>query len=29
MYAGGTKGVFVETAKADFKELYRALVGSQ
>ena len=26
---GGTKGVFVETAKADFNELYRALVGSK
>jgi roadblock/LC7 domain-containing protein len=26
---GGTKRVFVETAKADFNELYRALVGSK
>jgi roadblock/LC7 domain-containing protein len=26
---GGTKGVFVETAKADFNELYRVLVGSK
>jgi roadblock/LC7 domain-containing protein len=25
---GGTESVFVETAKADFNELYRALVGS-
>ena len=24
---GGNQGVFVETAKADFNELYRALVG--
>ena len=24
---GGNKGVFAETAKADFNELYRALVG--
>jgi len=24
---GGTKGVFVETAKADFNELFRLLVG--
>ncbi|MGA9365131.1 MAG: hypothetical protein WBW16_12270 [Bacteroidota bacterium] len=27
--AGGTKGVFVETARADFNELYRTLVGSK
>lgn len=26
---GGTKGVFVETGKADLNELYRALVGSK
>jgi len=24
---GGTKGVFIETAKADFNELFRLLVG--
>lgn len=24
---GGYKGVFVETAKADFNQLYKALVG--
>ena len=26
---GGNMGVFAETAKADFNELYRAMVGSQ
>ena len=26
---GGNRGVFVETAKADFNQLYRTLVGSQ
>jgi roadblock/LC7 domain-containing protein len=26
---GGNRGVFVETAKADFNELFRALVGSR
>jgi roadblock/LC7 domain-containing protein len=26
---GGTEGVFVETAKADFNELDRAVVGSK
>ena len=27
MGEGGTKGVFIETAKADFNELFKALVG--
>ncbi len=26
---GGNRGVFVETAKADFNELFRALVGNR
>jgi len=26
---GGNRGVFVETAKADFNQLYRALVGGK
>jgi roadblock/LC7 domain-containing protein len=26
---GGYRGVFVETAKADFNQLYRALAGSR
>ncbi len=26
---GGTKGVFIETAKADFNELFRLLVGER
>jgi roadblock/LC7 domain-containing protein len=26
---GGNRGVFVETAKADFNELFRALVGAR
>jgi len=26
---GGTKGVFIETAKADFNELFRVLVGDR
>ena len=27
--AGGTKGVFIETAKADFNELFATLVGER
>ena len=26
---GGNRGVFVETAKADFNQLFQALVGSR
>ncbi len=29
MAVGGNRGVFVETAKADFNELFRVLVGDQ